>query len=51
MHAGDGRPTPEFGGFCGQLRCGWRILDPGDYQANGVVERLPSWGERRAPFI
>jgi transposase len=45
MHAGDGRPTPEFAGFCGQLRCGWRILDPGDCQAKGVVERLQGYAE------
>jgi hypothetical protein len=38
MHAGDGRPSPELAAFCGQLRCGWRILDPGDCEAKGVVE-------------
>ena len=42
MHAGDGRPTPELAGFCGQLRCGWRILDPGDCEAKG------SWSGCRA---
>jgi transposase len=45
MHAGDGRPTPELAGFCGQLRCGWRILDPGDCEAKGVVERLQGYAE------
>jgi transposase len=45
MHAGAGRPTPELAGFCGQLRCGWRILDPGDCEAKGVVERLQGYAE------
>ena len=45
MHAGDGRPTAELAGFCGQLRCGWWILDPGDCQAKGVVERLQGYAE------
>jgi transposase len=40
LHAGGGRPTEEFAGFCGQLSVGWRILDPGDCEAKGVVERL-----------
>ena len=40
------RPSdPELAGFCGQLRCGWRILDPGDCQAKGVVERLQGYAE------
>ena len=45
MHAGEGRPTSELAGFCGQLRCGWRILDPGDCEAKGVVERLQGYAE------
>ena len=45
MHAGSGRPSDELAGFCGQLRCGWRILDPGDCQAKGVVERLQGYAE------
>ena len=45
MHAGGGRPTAELAGFCGRLRCGWRILDPGDCQAKGVVERLQEYAE------
>ena len=45
MHAGDGRPSREFAAFCGQLRCGWRILDPGDCEAKGVVERLQGYAE------
>ena len=37
--AGGGRPTDEFAGFCGQLAVGWIILDAGDAQAKGVLER------------
>jgi transposase len=37
--AGGGRPTPEFAAFCGQLEVGWIILDAGDPQAKGVLER------------
>ena len=40
LHAGGGRPSDELAGFCGQLQVGWRILDTGDCQAKGVVERL-----------
>ena len=39
IHAGGGRPTDAFAGFCGQLGVGWLILDPGDAQAKGVLER------------
>ena len=39
VHAGGGRPTDEFAGFCGQLGVGWIILDAGDAQAKGVLER------------
>jgi transposase len=39
IHAGGGRPTDEFASFCGQLEVGWVILDPGDAQAKGVLER------------
>jgi hypothetical protein len=28
LHAGGGRPTEKFAGFCGQLTVAWRILDP-----------------------
>jgi len=45
MHAGSGRPSDELAAFCGLLRCGWRILDPGDCQAKGVVERLQGYAE------
>ena len=39
IHAGGGRPTAEFAGFCGQLSLGWIILEPGDCQAKGALER------------
>src|SRR4051794_2311180 len=39
IHAGGGRPTDAFAGFCGQLAVGWIILDAGDAQAKGVLER------------
>ena len=34
-----GRPTESFLAFCGQLSVGWIILDPGDAQAKGALER------------
>jgi hypothetical protein len=37
--AGGGRPTEEFAAFCGQLGVGWVILDAGDAQAKGALER------------
>jgi hypothetical protein len=37
--AGGGRPTGEFASFCGQLSVGWLILDAGDAQAKGALER------------
>lgn len=39
IHAGGGRPSEEFATFCGQLGAGWVILDPGDCQAKGSLER------------
>ena len=39
IHAGGGRPTDAFAGFCGQLGVGWVILDPADPQAKGILER------------
>jgi len=39
IHAGGGRPSEEFAAFCGQLSVGWVILDPGDCQAKGALER------------
>jgi hypothetical protein len=34
-----GRPTGEFAAFCGQLGVGWVILERGDAQAKGALER------------
>jgi transposase len=34
-----GRPSEEFAGFCGWLEVGWVILDAGDAQAKGALER------------
>jgi transposase len=39
IHAGGGRPTDEFAGFCGRLGVGWIILEAADPQAKGVLER------------
>jgi transposase len=39
VHAGGGRPTAEFAGFCGQLALGWIILEAGDCEAKGALER------------
>lgn len=39
MHKGGGRPTDELAGFCGQLGVGWLILEAGDCQAKGLLER------------
>jgi transposase len=45
LHAGGGRPTEPFAGFCGQLRVGWHFCDAGDPQAKGCVERLQEFIE------
>jgi transposase len=45
LHAGGGRPNGEFAAFCGQLSVGGRILDPGDCQAKGMIERLRGFME------
>lgn len=34
-----GRPTEPFLAYCGQLALGWIILDAGDAQAKGALER------------
>jgi hypothetical protein len=34
-----GRPTEAFLAFCGELSLGWVILDAGDCQAKGALER------------
>jgi transposase len=45
LHAGGGRPTDAFARFCGQLGVAPRILEQGDCQAKGVVERLQGFAE------
>ena len=45
LHAGGGRPTDPFAGFCGELGVGWRFLEPKDPQSKGVVERLQGYLE------
>ncbi len=37
--AGRGKPSEAFLSFCGQLEIGWIILDAGDAQAKGQLER------------
>jgi transposase len=39
IHAGGGRPTDAFAGFCGVLRVGWLILEARDPEAKGALER------------
>jgi transposase len=39
IHAGGGRPTDVFAGFCGELRVGWLILEARDPEAKGALER------------
>jgi transposase len=39
IHAGGGRPTDAFAAYCGRLGVGWVILDAGDCQAKGALER------------
>ena len=34
-----GRPSEDFLAFCGQLALGWIVLDAGDCQAKGALER------------
>ena len=46
IHAGGGQPTEEFARLCGQFGLGWVILDPGDCQAKGMLERLHDFIER-----
>jgi hypothetical protein len=43
LHACGGRPTDPFAAFLGELRLGWRFLEPHDPQARGVVERLQGY--------
>jgi transposase len=39
IHAGGGRPSEEFAALCGRLAVGWVILDSGDAEAKGLLER------------
>jgi hypothetical protein len=39
IHAGGGRPSEAFAAWCGRLALGWIILDPGDAEAKGALER------------
>ena len=39
IHAGGGRPSAEFAAFCGRLGVGWVILEAGDAEAKGLLER------------
>jgi len=45
LHAGAGRPSDSFARFCGELGVAPRILERGDCQAKGVVERLQGFAE------
>jgi transposase len=45
LHAGEGRPSDPFAALCGELRLGWRFLEPRDPQSKGVVERLQGFIE------
>lgn len=44
--AGRGRPTEAFLAFCGQLSVGWIILDVGDPEAKGQLERQHDYLEK-----
>jgi len=45
LHAGAGRPTDVYAGFCGQLPVDWLFCEPADPQAKGAVERLQGYLE------
>jgi transposase len=45
LHAGGGRPTDAYAGFCGQLPVDWYFCEPRDPQAKGAVERLQGYLE------
>jgi transposase len=45
LHAGDGRPTAAYAGFCGQLAVDWHFCGPADPEAKGIVERLQGYLE------
>lgn len=44
--AGRGKPTESFLAFCGQLEVGWIILQAGDPEAKGQLERQHDYLER-----
>jgi transposase len=45
LHAGGGRPTDVYAGFCGQLPVDWYFCEAKDPQAKGGVERLQGYLE------
>jgi transposase len=45
LHAGRGRPTDVYAGFCGRLKLDWYFCQPADPQAKGAVERLQGYME------
>jgi transposase len=45
LHAGGGRPTDAYAGFCGRLPVDWHFCEPRDPQAKGAVERLQGYLE------
>lgn len=45
LHAGDGRPSEEFAGFCGRVGVAWHLCEAADPQAKGVIERLQGYIE------
>jgi hypothetical protein len=45
LHAGGGRPTDVYAGFCGRLPVDWYFCEPGDAPAKGCVERLQGYLE------
>jgi hypothetical protein len=45
LHAGSGRPTDVYAGFCGRLPVDWYFCEPGDAPAKGCVERLQGYLE------
>jgi transposase len=45
LHAGHGRPSDAFAGFCGTLKVGWHFCAPRDPQAKGAVERQQEFME------
>lgn len=44
--AGRGKPTEAFLSFCGQLEVGWIVLDAGDPEAKGQLERQHDYLEK-----